>query len=357
MNQNKRDLQIIDLAARKVPYNEIANDFNLAVGTIKNIVARGPMTIKPPGRSIEEQERQHIIDLYAAGDDLIAVSVKTGRGTATIRRIVAKAGITRTGLTPNRFHKVNENYFKRIDSEQKAYWLGFLMADGCIAKRSSGYRTLRINLGIKDKHHLDAFNTSIQSDYPVVFKESKSARSFGKQIIYLGITNKAFASHLLAIGWDNFKNYGKWIEIDENLLRHQLRGFMDGDGWVSKTRTSNPPVHIGFCSQFDSVLSRINQIVGINKPSHKVSSIRAVQYHGAACHGIYRLLYDDATIWLSRKRQRLEELLMSTRETVSGVCWCGKTAKTGCKSCQSCITAAVERNKIRKLRITNRSTV
>ena len=26
----------------------------------------------------------------------------------------------------------NENYFETIDCEYKTYWLGFLMADGCI---------------------------------------------------------------------------------------------------------------------------------------------------------------------------------------------------------------------------------
>ena len=33
-------------------------------------------------------------------------------------------------------HNLNKDYFKNIDNEEKAYWLGFIAADGCIYKMS-----------------------------------------------------------------------------------------------------------------------------------------------------------------------------------------------------------------------------
>ena len=33
----------------------------------------------------------------------------------------------------HRIHKVDESFFKMIDTEEKVYWLGFIMADGYIS--------------------------------------------------------------------------------------------------------------------------------------------------------------------------------------------------------------------------------
>lgn len=50
--------------------------------------------------------------------------------------------------------KFNENIFDVIDSEEKAYWLGFLFADGYI---SSSKNTIELSLALKDKEHLEKF--------------------------------------------------------------------------------------------------------------------------------------------------------------------------------------------------------
>ena len=52
-------------------------------------------------------------------------------------------------------YKYNENFFEKIDSPRKAYWLGFLYADGCIA---SGKRSdIELSLQLSDKEHLQKF--------------------------------------------------------------------------------------------------------------------------------------------------------------------------------------------------------
>lgn len=49
----------------------------------------------------------------------------------------------------SRKYKFDENFFENIDTEEKAYWLGFIYADGAVFKR-----TLSIRLSTKDIHHL-----------------------------------------------------------------------------------------------------------------------------------------------------------------------------------------------------------
>ena len=46
-------------------------------------------------------------------------------------------------------YKCNDNFFKNIDTEEKAYWLGVLYADGNVSKNSSG--TGQVFLSSKDK--------------------------------------------------------------------------------------------------------------------------------------------------------------------------------------------------------------
>lgn len=55
-------------------------------------------------------------------------------------------------------------FFKEIDTEEKAYWLGFIAADGFITTRDN---TVGITLGRKDKNHLFKFTKSISATNPV----------------------------------------------------------------------------------------------------------------------------------------------------------------------------------------------
>ena len=54
---------------------------------------------------------------------------------------------------------MNENIFQQIDSNNKAYWLGFLAADGSVKGNE-----LSIGLSSKDRGHLAKFLTFIGSN-------------------------------------------------------------------------------------------------------------------------------------------------------------------------------------------------
>ena len=65
------------------------------------------------------------------------------------------------GIETNKYHKpkFNENIFDIIDTEEKAYWLGFIFADGYIETPKPNMKyTFEICLSCKDKHHLEKFN-------------------------------------------------------------------------------------------------------------------------------------------------------------------------------------------------------
>ena len=57
----------------------------------------------------------------------------------------------------NRKNQVNKEYFKIIDTEEKAYWLGFIMADGCVYEQKPTYK-FQMNLKKEYRHILEGFN-------------------------------------------------------------------------------------------------------------------------------------------------------------------------------------------------------
>ena len=62
-------------------------------------------------------------------------------------------------------YEYNKDYFSKIDTSDKAYWLGFLYADGCINRFYRGEKlksmTLELGLCYRDKEHLEKFKNCL----------------------------------------------------------------------------------------------------------------------------------------------------------------------------------------------------
>jgi hypothetical protein len=128
---------------------------------------------------------------------------------------------------PTRHLDLIIDYFKTIDTIEKAYWLGFLYADGYITKDNNG---LQIALAIKDEEHLDKFIKIIgaNKDCKRYYGPYKTA---GKSV-QIKITDKAFCSYLINHGCVNKKSL--IIRLPklggEELYKAFLSGYYDGDG-------------------------------------------------------------------------------------------------------------------------------
>ena len=77
------------------------------------------------------------INEYVKGDiSIVMCAKKYNIGATTLTRHLKKNGIE---IKENHGKKYfyNENYFEIIDTEEKAYWLGFIAADGCIVNKGT----------------------------------------------------------------------------------------------------------------------------------------------------------------------------------------------------------------------------
>jgi len=128
------------------------------------------------------------------------------------------------------------NYFENIDSEYKAYFLGFLLADGNISATTN---RVCFTINSDDDYILDIFKKDIKSNNNIrrylVF--DKRTGKFNKSSVFQ-ISSKKIKDdlHLLGISSDK-SNYFDYTKIVcNNYFNHFLRGLFDGDGYISKDK-------------------------------------------------------------------------------------------------------------------------
>ena len=147
--------------------------------------------------------------------------------------------LSRNDYTYSTKYIVDNTFFDVIDTEEKAYILGFICADGHID--SKGYR-ITIALQDSDFKILENIRECMQSNHPIVRHiqcknpYSKSSRLILEQCS-LSINGKRLVEPLINMGIAGKKTYtldeNILSFIPDNLIRHFLRGYFDGDGNIT----------------------------------------------------------------------------------------------------------------------------
>ena len=113
---------------------------------------------------VSKDKIKKILALYEDGNSIRTISKIINIERHTISRILKENNYS---IDNKKYHS-KEDIFKKIDSEEKAYWLGFLYADGYISKLSSSVVLMIQN---RDKEHLEKFKLFCKSDHPIVYSE------------------------------------------------------------------------------------------------------------------------------------------------------------------------------------------
>lgn len=119
----------------------------------------------PKHRNIKLYKYEDVINLYKSGYSITYIGKLFKCGRKSITSILKRNNISI--INYHNITKFNENVFDIIDSEEKAYWLGFIFADGNISspyKNGKPKYTFELSLALKDKEHLDKFNTFMQHE-------------------------------------------------------------------------------------------------------------------------------------------------------------------------------------------------
>lgn len=213
-------------------------------------------------------------------------------------------------------YKSNQNYFDEIDSEEKAYMLGFLFADGYVSE--DGFNTT-ITLSHKDKYILEKFSSLIFENKPVYDRASKQHP--GKIYSRLDICGKRINSKLCELGCVPAKSL--ILKFPESLLctlhNHFIRGYFDGDGSiiVSKRKYNNYTVTItSTLIMCEKIRDIIYNDTGIYGKIYKHKNIYRYTVRGARqVEKISNFLYKDSTIFLQRKFDKFNLVINNNKIT------------------------------------------
>lgn len=260
---------------------------------------------------LSSDQIESICDLFETGEySLNALGREFNVNHATIGNILRRKGLT--GRQKIIHYSCNTGFFRTINTEEKAYWLGFIYADGgvCVSKSGSVYIT--IELSSLDLEHLKLFLRSIESTHPI-----KSRDNNVKSKIIIGSIE--MGTDLYNLGCPPHKTYSIQWPTDEivpqHLKRHFLRGYSDGDGTFGTCKT-NPATSIRwelcltypFGVNLKKWLKNQCDTGDINIKPYR--NIFRLKYAGRCqVSRVWHLLYDDATIFLPRKKEVIKQYI------------------------------------------------
>ncbi len=123
------------------------------------------------------------------------------------------------------------NYFETIDTKEKAYWLGFLYADGYINEKIGRFS---LDLSKKDLCQIKNFCKAIGANEE---KIKSRIHNCGSESVSIKISSREFINFLVEKGCGGNKSFTiKLIEFkNEELDLSFLLGFYDGDGFADST--------------------------------------------------------------------------------------------------------------------------
>lgn len=183
-----------------------------------------------------------------------------------------------------RKYTLDETIFNNIDNEEKAYWLGFILADDSIQIRKSGQAILKLTLAIKDKNHIQKFLNFIKSNMPIKeYLVGNGANSNKSKSCEVTITSKQIVKDLEKLGIGQRKSHIVQIPtVKEEFTRHLIRGIWDGDGSVlyepySKKYPNNFNPRLQICGN-KFVLNKINDIFEqkLSLSKSKLSPVKSI---------------------------------------------------------------------------------
>ena len=199
----------------------------------------------------------------------------------------------------------NRHIFDNIDNEEKAYWLGFIVADGYL---NLDKHMLRIKLGNKDKQHLIKFIKFIGGEKDMLKSEIHSIT--GNENYYVSLYSKEIMEALQNLGIEQAKSgKEKVCNINSQYYKDLIRGLWDGDGFIRENLSG-----IGLVGSYE-ILNFVQQFF---KEQLNIQPLKIYEHYNTykieyrskkkAIPLITHFLYDNSQIYLDRKKELVDRI-------------------------------------------------
>lgn len=224
-------------------------------------------------------------------------------------------GLIRFGFyTPTRKHKItknncyNQNFFSKIDSHDKAYFLGFLMADGYICTTPYN-KQIGIGIQTKDKYILEYYKNLIGKKL-----NTKQYKNSSK----LTITSTIMYSDLTKLGFIENKSHNDYHfpDIPDEFKSSFICGYFDGDGCITIKSTGFSVCSICcnskiFLEDLKSILAKYNILCRpiCKEIKNRKNSIYVLYLSGRSNQLKFKdFIYKSVNVYLVRKYDKFMKI-------------------------------------------------
>lgn len=269
--------------------------------------------------SLSENLVRSLYKRYCNGESISKIVKTEDIGTKTVAKVFSE--FNKLGL----IYKPNENYFDIIDSEEKAYYLGLIAADGTIVKNNtinkgkiSKSKILNISLQEIDGYILEKLNQAICPYKKLVLYDLK-IKNWSKRITFR-VSSIEICNQLQKYNIEERKTFKEYSipKIPKQLVPHYIRGFFDGDGCCYKklinhhkhTKKGNYTNKVSFASLTRTILDSIQTELNLGKVYERKKSgnrqnifILDIE-RKVEVQQFYNYIYKNATIYLKRKKEK-----------------------------------------------------
>ena len=298
--------KIVELYTNDISITKINKLYKISKWNIRKILIKNNCKIinKQNLVNISDEEA---IKLLNQGYSLEKISKNYKCSADCLSKRLKKKGIIINNLQNER--NTNIDIFEKIDNEEKAYWLGFLYADGNLSKNFN--KTISIALKESDINHLEKFKKFIECKNSIKLIEKYKAVRFN-------FSSKKVHKDLINLGCVPAKSliltFPTEQQVPLEFQRHFIRGYFDGDGCLSYSNNNkllnNPTLYpsvslIGT----ENIVNKINDLFNSNNRitlANKNGSdkIFTLSFNKQNRSNFLNYIYDNSTIYLERKYKR-----------------------------------------------------
>lgn len=216
-----RDIKILEMYNDGYGSNEIAATVGCSVGTVYNALKRGNQETRSGYHGIKKDFVSEVIKRYNNNESIFSICNTLGTYQEKVKRILRENNVDVISYSKRNNPGFVENYFESIDTNDKAYWIGWLVTDGCISKTS-----ISITLKSCDKYILEQFQRDLGLDGKI--------KPFNGKYTRLMFWSRKMVDDLSKYGIVENKTFTVDLpQINEVFVPALLRGCIDGDGGIS----------------------------------------------------------------------------------------------------------------------------
>lgn len=283
-------------------------------------------------KKISKEDEGEICRLYEEGFSCPEIAPKFNISESMVRKYLISNQVTmRDDEECRRKYPIRKDFFDQINSEEKAYFLGFFYADGGNNKEAN---MVRIDIHRQDRDILEKFAKLIYLEDPLSQVKEHTRRKVIDGVekiydhVYLGINSKYICHQLERLGAGPRKSliltFPEWL-IDPELQRHFIRGYYDGDGgtFVSEIKTRGASSRIVGTKQFcQSITKIVKDQIGLKfcdayQHLNTTEDVKSIYLSGnRQVEKFLMWLYGkEPKIYLDRKYKIFKTLLAKNKDT------------------------------------------